>query len=141
MACGPSITPHLEGNAVALDVFLYGHESEEEVAIVEIDVAHGVVIFAGAFVKQLLVVDIARVYAEHIVQHLGRIHGVAHPVDVADIVFFALFHLKIHIDFAVVIFHHAVFHDACVAIAEFVILVDDPCLVVLIVGVYEFLFA
>ena len=120
---------HLEVNAVAHDVDLCRLQRVEEVTVVPVVVAHGIIVLGETFVHELLVVDVALLHAEHLVQVVGRIDGVAHPCYVAYIIFLALVHLQANADVLVVDVPHAVADDGSVAVAILVILFDELLLV------------
>ena len=52
---------HFEVDGIAHDVYLDGVEAVEHVAVVIVEVAHGVVVARKAFLHERLVVDIALV--------------------------------------------------------------------------------
>ena len=127
------IHAHLQIDAVALDLALDGDELVEEVSVVEIEVGNGVVVLLRALVEQLLVIDVAFLDAQHIVEQCRREDGIAHPRDVGDVVTLALVNSEINVNALLVKGYNAVFHDNGIAIAFLVILVDNQLLVGLIV--------
>ena len=86
-----------------------------------------------------MVIHIPLLHAQHAAEVFGREDGVAHPCDVADIVFFALVHLNIYVDMLLVHIPHAVFHDGGITIAQFVVFVEQVLLVGLVAVGGEFL--
>ena len=96
----------MQSHAVALHILLNGHKLEEQIAVVEIEISHGVVILCGAFVEQLLVVDIARIDAQQVAQSLSVVDGIAHPRDIADVIAVALLQVEEDVHRAVVVACH-----------------------------------
>ncbi len=90
---------HFEGYGVAFDFALDGYELVEEVAVVHVEVRHGVVVVGGeALVEQLLVVYVARLHVEVGVEHVVGVDSVAYPVYVFDKVLRAFVEVDVHID-------------------------------------------
>ena len=133
--------PHLERNAVALDFRLDRHELEEEVSVVHIQVGNGVVVLKGALVEQFLVVHIAGFHSEDCVESRRRVDGVASPRNVGDIVFLTLLDVDMHVDKVVFVSRHAVAQDFGVAVAKFVVFLDDESEVGFVVLLHEFFLA
>ena len=129
---------HLQVNGVAHDVDFGRVQLIEQITIVPVEVAHGIVVFGESLVHQLLVVDVAFPHAEDIAQtrsvahSIGRIYGVAHPRDVTDVVFLSLVHLNIYINVLGVVGPHRIFHDNGIAITQLVVFVDEVILVGLV---------
>ena len=130
---------HFQGDAVAFHVAFDGHEVVEQITAVHVDVGHSVVVLTQTRVHERLIVDLARFHAENLTEHLGGVDGVAHPGDVADVVALTLVDGDIHVDAVVGVLHHAVGHDASVAVAQLVVFFQDTVEVIAIVGVYELL--
>ncbi len=107
--------------------------------MVEIEVGHGVLVFLRALVEPLLVVDVAGIYAEHVVQHVGVVDRVAHPLYVGDVILVALLKVDEHVHALVVVARHAVIQYLCVAIAEFVVLLHDAVEVISEILLHELL--
>ena len=130
---------HLQVDGVANDVHLDGVDIREDVAIVVVVVACGIVVFPQALVDVLLVIDISLFHAQHGIQIVGGDHGVAHPGDVADEILVALvdFHIDVHV--LVVVLGYRVFDDGGIAEAQLVVLVDQCLLGFLIAFVSELL--
>ena len=116
---------HLQVDAVANDVDLGGLQLIEQVTVVPIVVADGILIFRQALLHQLLVVDIAFLHAQGSVQVVGGYHGVTHPGDVTDIVFLTLIDLHIDVDVLLVHRPYRVFQNGGVTVAQFVIFVNE----------------
>ena len=120
---------HLQVHAVAHDVHLHGVELVEEVAVVVVEVADGVVIRAEALLEVRLVVDVTLLHAQLIVEVCRRVERVSHPLDVADVVLLTFLHPDDDVDRALVVGAYAVVDDAGVAVAELVVLLDEAFLV------------
>ena len=123
---------HLEVDGVSYDVDLCGVEAVEDVALVPVHVSDGILVAREAFLYEFLVIHVAFLHAEDIRELLGVIYRVAHPFDVADVVFLSLIDLYEDIDVLVVVGRDAVGYDACVAIAVFVVFLYEVLLVFLI---------
>ena len=124
---------HFEVDRVGVNVLLNRHEVEEEVAIVHVEVGNGIIVFGGTLVEELLVVHVARLDTEDIVEHIRGVDGVSHPVDARDIVFLSFLNLEIHIHLVVIVVYHAVAENLGIAVAKLVVFVDDELLVGLVV--------
>ena len=109
--------PHFQCDGIAFDFRLDRDELEEQVALVHIEVGHGIVILHRAFVEECLVVDIAFFHSEDVVEHRRRVDCVASPCDVGDEILLTFFHFDEHVDIFLVIACHAVFQDFGVAVA------------------------
>ena len=106
---------HFQVYGVAHDIDLCGMQLVKEVTIVPVVVAHGILIVYKSLVEQLLVVNISFLHAQHTVQVVCGIYGVAHPSDVAQEIFLAFIYLDVYIDMFLVVVRDAVIYDACVA--------------------------
>ena len=132
---------HFQGNGVAFDFRFDGHKLEEEVAVVHVEVGYGVFVFCRTLVEQCLVVDVTRLDAENVVECRRRIDCVACPRDVGNEVLFAFFHINVDIYGLFVVLSYAVAYDASIAVAQFVIFLDDEVQVVFVVRFHEFFLA
>ena len=132
---------HLQGDRVALYFLLDRDKLEEQVAVVEVEVRHGVVILGGALVEHLLIVDIAWIHAEIRVEHVGRIDRIAHPGYVADVILASFVDTHEHVDLAVIVFRHGIVCDARVAVSQFVVFLYQTVQVILKVALHKFLLA
>ena len=135
------INSHLQIDRIALDVSLGGNKLEEEVTIVHIHIGNGIVVLDCALIEQFLIIDITLLKAQNLIQHRGGINGVAHPVDIRDIIFLTLVDLEVDVDALVVIVGNTIPHNHGITIAFLVILVDDALLVFLEIGAHKFLLA
>ena len=115
---------HLKVDAVADDVHLDRVVVIEQVTIVPIVVANGVLVFREAFLQLLLVVHVTLLHTERAVQPVGGHDGVTHPRDVTQEIALTLIDLYIDIDVLIVDGPHGVFQDGGIAVAQFVVLVD-----------------
>ena len=61
---------HFEVDGVAVDVHFHGSEVVEDVAVVVIHIANGVVVFVESFIEQALVVDVATLHLQHVLQQV-----------------------------------------------------------------------
>ena len=59
------------------------------------------------------------------VQGVGAVDGVAHPVYVSEIVFAAFFKMEVDIDMLVVVLDNGVGSDECIAISPRVHFIDE----------------
>ena len=125
MGLRPLLDPHLEVDAVADDVDFHGVDVREDVAVVVVVVADGVLVLLQALVQHLLVEDVAALHAEHGVQVVSGDDGVAHPVDVSQEVLLALVHLDVDVDVLLVLIPHRVELDGGIAVAQLVILLEQ----------------
>ena len=123
---------HLEVYGVADDVHLCRVEAVEDVSVVPVHVSDGILVLAEAFVYELLVIHVALLHTENGRQLVGVIHCVAHPFDVADIVFLSLVDLYINVDVLVVVWRDAVGDDYCVTVSQLVVFVYEVLLVGLV---------
>ena len=67
------------------------------------------------------------------VQRIGRIDSIAHPSNVAEVVFFPLIYLNMYVHMLLVGLRDAVLHDVGIAIAPLIEFLDD---VLLILGIF-----
>ena len=129
----PLVHAHLVVDGVAVDTHLDGLDIEEEVALVGVEFGDGIIVLVEAFVEFLEVVGVAALDAEDGVEVFVGVNGVADPCDVAEEVLCALIDSEIDID-AGGIFggtDYAVGDDLGVAVADFVVLLNDQLLVIL----------
>ena len=112
---------HFERDGIAFDFRFDWDELEEQVAVVHIQVGHGVVVFQRALVQERLVVDIACLHAEDGIKCGRGVHGVSGPSDVGNEVLLSFFHGDEHVDKFVVVGSDAVAYDSSIAIAQFVV--------------------
>ena len=131
---------HFEVNAVANDVYFHWFKVVEDISVVPISVANGILVLLKSFVKECLVIHIPFLYAEHSGKHVGLIDGVSRPRDVANVVFLALAHLEIDIHMLLVMVGNAVLEDNGVAVTQLVILRYKALLVLLVTLRRELLF-
>ena len=122
---------HLQIDAVTHDVHLGRLQLVEQVTVVPIQVAHGIVILGEAFVEQFLVVHITFLHAQRLTQLVGGINGVAHPCDVADEILTSLVHLHIHIHMLLVVVPNAVGQDGGITVTIFIVFLYQILLVFL----------
>ena len=123
---------NLKVDRVAFLAHFDGLDAVEHVTVVVVIVRHSVIVFLQALLDVLHVVHVALLHAQHVVEGVCRVDGVAHPRDVAHIVFLALVEMDEDIDGVVAEVHYAVGHNLSVAVAEFVVLLDDALLVFLV---------
>ena len=120
---------YLKVHGVAHHVGLYGCDAVEYVTVVVVLACDGVIIGfahlgAEALGEQLLIIDVAVLELQGAVECFGGVDGVAHPVDVAHIVFAALVKGEIHIHVLFVEGHHAVAYYVGIAVAPRVAATD-----------------
>ena len=116
---------HFQVYRVANDVDLYRVYAREHVAVVVVVVMHGIVVLDQTFVQQLLVVHVARLHVQHLVQTVGSDDGVAHPGDVAQVVALSFLNLHQYVDVLLVVVPDRVFQNGHVAVAQLVVFVDE----------------
>ena len=130
---------HLEIDTVADDVHLRWLQVIEEVTVVPIEIAYGILVLAQSFLQQSLVVDVAFLHTEEAVQLVGSNDGVAHPCHVTQVIFLSFLYLDVDVDVLLVVVPDGVFDDGHVAIAQFVIFVYQGLLSLAIALVGELL--
>ena len=111
---------------------------EEEVAVVHVQGADVVAVLVHADVlhQPFLVINVALLDVEDLAEQFGRVFGVPHKVDVAEIV--ARSFVNGDVDVGEVAFHvEGVFHDVGIAETELVVFLYQLHLVALIVGLDE----
>ena len=119
---------HLEVDRVAYDVDFSRFKVIEQVTVVPIVVANGIVVFLQAFVELLLVINITFLHAQRSVQIVCRNHGVAHPGNVTQIIALSFFQFDIDVDVFLINSPYGVFQDGSVTKTQLVILVDKSLL-------------
>ena len=123
---------------------LGGFDLRHQVAFVLIERRHGcrfgigLLADAQLLVHRLLIVDVALLDAEHLLQPFGFIDRVAHPRDVADVVFVAFRHFEVDAQPFFVDRVDRVAYDGGIAVAPRVVEVDQQLLVRLVVVLVEF---
>ena len=122
-----------------MDSLLDGHELEEEIAIIEIEVGDGIVILLGTLGEILLIIDISGEDTEHLVEGLSGIDGITDPRDIGDIILLTLLDSDEDIDRLIIKLSHRVMQDLGVAITHLIILLDDSVEVILEVTIHELL--
>ena len=123
---------HLKVDRILRDIDFDRLNAGKHISIIIIEVTDSVVVQVDALFEELLVVDVARLHAQHLREALRLVHGVAHPIDVADMVLVTLLHLDVYIDGLVIVCHHRVGHDVCIAVSVLVILVYEQLLVLVV---------
>ena len=128
---------YFQVDGIALGLHFHRVDLAEHITVVPIDVADGIVIVFQTFSHQFLVIDIAFFHTENFVQTLyiahliSRIDRVSDPRNVAQIVFRAFIDLHKHVHVLRIDRPHAVLDDDGVAIAQFVVFLDEFFLVFL----------
>ena len=129
---------HFEVDGVAAHVLFHRHYVKEEITVVHVGAGYGVVIIGGALFQECLIVDVTFLYAEERRKIFGGIDGVAHPGHIVDEVSLAFIEVDIYVDCLFVIGDHGVGENDGVAVAFFVVFLNDAVEVVLIVCLHEF---
>ena len=119
---------HLQVDGVAHDVHLGRVDAREHVAVVVVVVTHGILVLQQSLVHELLVVDVALLHAQCGVQIVGSDDGIAHPGDVAQVVFLTFLNLHVDVDVLLVDVPHGVFEDGGIAEAQLVVFLDEGLL-------------
>ena len=128
---------HLQVDAIANDVHFDGVELIEQITVVPVGIAHGVLVLGESLVQVLLVVDVALLHVEdvakalYIAHTIGWINRVTHPCDVANEVLPTFVDLYVDVHMLRVDIPHAVLKDNGIAVAVFVIFLDELLLVFL----------
>ena len=130
---------HFEVDRVAYDIHLCRVEAIEQITIVPIVVAHGILILRESFVQLLLVIYVTGLHTKQSVEVVTRDDGVAHPCDIADIVFLSFVDLDIEVDMVLINVPHTILQNSHVAKAQLVILVDKVLFGGLVSLIGEFL--
>ena len=114
------------------------HGAEEEVAVVHVNIADGILVGIDALVESVLVVEFALLDVEATLQNVGSIFFVANPSDVAEVILTTLiqFNVNTHKFFVDAIYRIA--DDAGVAVALLVVLLDEGLLVFFKFGAHKF---
>ena len=129
------VEPDFEVDGVVFHLNLNGIGTEEQIAVVHVkrtDVKRGFAISQVA-VEQLLIIYVAWLDTQHVVECFAAVFRVARPSDAAIVVSVAFVDDEIDAYVAVVDAIDRVAHDDGIAIAFRVVFVDDFFLVVLIV--------
>ncbi len=122
---------HLEVDGVTLNILLHRVNAREHVTVVVIEVADSILIILQSLVKQLLVVDIARVHAEHTLQVVRVVNSITDPVNLTDIIFLAFRYLEPDIDMLRIIVPYTVGKDGGVAVTKLIVFFNEFLLVFL----------
>ena len=122
------LNAHLKVDAVAYDVNLGRLQVIEQVTVVPVVVAYGIFVLLQAFVHEFLVIDVTFSHTEGMIQIVAGDDGITDPCDVAQVVALTFFHLDKDVDVVLVDGPYGVFQNGCVAVAQFVILVDERLL-------------
>ena len=109
--------------------------------MVHVEVRNGVVVGGEALVHELLIVDVAGLHAEVVVEHLGGIDGVAYPRYILDVVFASFVDGDVDVDGLFVVRHNAVGHNTGVTEAFLVVFLEDEVKVVAVVALHKLLLA
>ena len=128
------IDTHLKVDGVAYDVHLCGLQVIEEVTVVPVVVAHGILIFAKSFVQKFLVIYVTLLHTEHTAQIVGGKHCVTDPCDVTDKVFLSFVYFQIDVYMLRVVVPYAVFKYFSITETEFVVFVEQ-CLLTFFISV------
>ena len=122
----------LQRDRVALHVGLDRIGVEEEVAIVEVDVRHGIVVGAQTLVQLLLVIHLAGLHAQHGHQVVRCVLRVTHETNIFQVVLLSLLNLEMDIYLLLVIVPNAIREQHRIAITMLVVLCDHIVLIILI---------
>ena len=123
---------HLEVDGVADDVDLRGLQVVEKVTVVPIEVANGIFILSQSLLHLTLVIDVALLHAEQLIELVSGENSVTDPCDVTQVVFLSLLDAHQHVDVLLVSVPDRVLKDGHVAITQFVILIDKGFLGLLV---------
>ena len=97
--------------------------------MVIIEVGCSIFVFGNSLLKKLLIVHIALFHPQDTVQLQCGINRVAHPGDVAEVVFLPFVTLHIDINMLRVYVPNAVFQNGSIAITIFIVFLDEVLLV------------
>ena len=132
---------HFKRNGITHNFTFYRNKLVEKISFVHVQVGHCILILAETLAHILLVVHIARLHAEEIVEQFGRIDSVAYPLYILDKVLLPLIDIEVYIHRVLAELRHTVLYNACVAVAFLVIFFKNAVKVVLIVAFHEFFLA
>lgn len=84
------VDSNFEVDGVVVDVDFDRIHAGEDVAVVVVEVCHGVIFVAESFVEEIHVIDISLLHFQDSFHEVRRIDRVADPGDVSEVVFFFL---------------------------------------------------
>ena len=131
----------LEVDTIVVNIFLNRHQLIEEVSLIHICIRHGVVVGGETFLQFLLIVNVAGLHSQEIVELVGIIYGVADPGNITNVIFMTFFKVNVDVDLLVVVWHDAVAENLGIAIAEFVVFLQNTVEVILIIRLDELFLA
>lgn len=116
---------HFEVDGVAFDARFDRDDVGEEVAVVHIEVVDGIVFLVESFFETFGVVDVATLHAKDTSKVVGGVDAIADPRYVADVVLYAFVDVDVDVDSVVVVAHYGFVEDTSIAIAVFIVVVDE----------------
>ncbi|EJW90521.1 hypothetical protein EVA_21373 [gut metagenome] len=120
---------HFEVDGVAVYIDFDGVEVVEYVTIVVVEVTDSVFVLVESFVELSLVVNVALLHLQQMLQEVGVIHSISHPRNVAEIIFGAFVEVDVHVDVLVVYGFHAVVFDYGITVAPGIQFVNEESLI------------
>ena len=86
---------------------------------------HAILIALQTLVQLLLVVDVTALHAQKTIKVVGVGHGVAHPADIAQVVFFSLVYLDVDVDVLLIDVPHGVELNGSISESQLIILLNE----------------
>ena len=123
---------HLQIYGITHDIHFCRLQVIEQITVVPVVVAHSIVVFGESFVHQFLVIDVTLVHTQLTGKLVGRVDGIAHPCDIADVIFLTLIHLQVDIHMLGIVVPDTVFQNDGITITQLIIFVDEVLLVSLV---------
>ena len=130
---------HFQVDAVAHHIHFSGVEVVENVAVVVVEIAHSVFVLGEALMEQCLVVDIAFLHLQDALEDIGVVDRVAHPADVANVIFLSLAQVEVYVHMAIVHLCHTVAFEHGIAVTPGVESLQHVVFVLVILLGKEFL--
>ena len=130
---------HLQIDGVTYNIYFGRLQVIEQITIIPVIVTHGIFIFSEAFVHQFLIVDIALLHTENLIQIVCCHHRISNPRDITDIITLAFINLYEDIDMLLIIIPYGVFQDNSITIAQLIILIYQCFLCLFIAFCRKFL--
>ena len=126
-------------NRVAVDIHFHRIQPIEHISVIIIKITHGIFIGRRTLLQFRLVIHIAFLHAEQVIQGCRGINRIAHPFYIAEIIPLTFFHLHVHIHRLLIMRRHTVFQNHGITISQLVILLYQVFLVFLVLFLYKFL--
>lgn len=109
------VDSNFEVDGVVVDVDFDRIHAGEDVAVVVVEVCHGVIFVAESFVEEVHVIDVSLLHFQDSFHEVRRIDRVADPGDVSEVVFFSLIVVEIDVHVFFIDVDDAVCDEECIA--------------------------